>query len=87
MHRTVNFHKYLSFFLIKTGALILLFHRGAALHLSKHTTESHRGWHQRKIFAVFLCCSVTDINIESTFIFFQLPNAAQMMFKHPAPRI
>lgn len=39
VRHTVNFHKYLSFVLIKTGALILLFH--AALHHLRSTQQSH----------------------------------------------
>lgn len=51
---------------------VLWFYYSMLLCTSLSTWQSHKKWHQRKIFAVFLCCSVTDINIESTFIFFQL---------------
>lgn len=84
-----NFHKYLSLSSDLPKGMCFNFTTPRSLHLSEQTTRSHIGWDQSDIFRRFscLCWSVTGIGVESRFIFSQPSDAAQMMFKHPAPRV
>lgn len=85
-----NFHKYLSLSFDLLKGMYFNFTTAHSLHLfEKPTQENGIKWTFLQVFMSFLVCNwVCSVeNPESRFIFSKPSDAAQMMFKHPAPRV